>query len=77
LLNIFIFMQWIHITKWIHDSNTNTIWKCIIPGKNMQKPEQTRTNAKFHVTMNRLQVRNQWNCCQRKERNTSSQYIKH
>jgi hypothetical protein len=25
LLNIFIFMQWIHITKWIHDSNTNTI----------------------------------------------------
>jgi len=48
-LNIFIFTQWIQVTKCIHDSNTNTISKCIIHGKNMQKPAQTRTNAKFHV----------------------------
>ena len=52
-------MQWIQVTKWIHDSNTNTISKCIIHGKNMQKTAKTRTNAKFHVAINRLQVRNQ------------------
>jgi hypothetical protein len=38
------------------DSNANTVFKCIIHGKNSQKPAQARTNAKFHVDVKGLNV---------------------